>query len=69
MGFSYSLTCVRSSMLADFRMASAICRTKWNGLARPLVAVDLSRLCSLTRVLSHGLFMPFIKPHGFYLDC
>jgi hypothetical protein len=29
MSFSYSLTCVRSSMLADFLMASAICRHKW----------------------------------------
>jgi hypothetical protein len=34
-GFSYSLNGVRSSSVADFRMASAICRTKWSGLARP----------------------------------
>jgi hypothetical protein len=27
--------------LADFRMASTICRTKWNGLARPTVAATL----------------------------
>jgi hypothetical protein len=51
MVFCYSLTGVRSSSVADFLMASAICRTKWSGLARLAVAVDLSRLRSLTGVL------------------
>jgi hypothetical protein len=31
MVFCYSLTGVRSSMLADFGIASAICRTRWRG--------------------------------------
>jgi len=35
MVFCYSLTGVRSSSVADFRTASAICRTKSSGLARP----------------------------------
>jgi hypothetical protein len=37
----YSLTGVRSSTLADFRMASAICRTKWSGFPHPAGVVDL----------------------------
>jgi hypothetical protein len=42
-GFAHpipALTCSRLSM-ADFGNASAICRTKWNGLARPTVAASL----------------------------
>jgi hypothetical protein len=49
----YSLTGVRSSMLADFGMPSAILPyTSGAGFPHPAGAVDLSRLCSLTGVLS-----------------